>query len=99
MRTSALTFGRFDVLAVAICYAIYLGGMAWAGVQLQMGVNYWGGIAVATALACYHLALIRTRERERCFRAFLSNHWLGLAIFAGVALDFAVRLRAWPTVF
>ncbi len=99
MRTSALTFGRFDVLAVAVCYALYLGGMAWAGYVLQFGVNYWGGLAIATVLACYHLALIRTRERERCFRAFLSNHWLGLAIFVGVALDFAARLHAWPHVF
>jgi 4-hydroxybenzoate polyprenyltransferase len=99
MRTSALTFGRFDVLAVAVCYAIYLSGMAWAGYMLQLGVNYWGGLAVAAVLAGYHLALIRTRERERCFRAFLSNHWLGLAIFLGVALDFAVRLHAWPRVF
>ena len=40
--------------------------------------------------------LIRTRERDRCFRAFLSNHWLGFAMFAGIALDYAVRLNAWP---
>ena len=99
MRTSALTFGRFDVLAVAVCYALYLGGMAWAGYLLQLGINYWGGLAVALVLAGYHLALIRTREREHCFRAFLSNHWLGFAIFVGVALDFAVRLQAWPRVF
>jgi len=99
MRTSALTFGRFDVVAVAVCYAIYLGGMAWAGYLLQLGVNYWGGLVVAAVLAGYHLVLIRTRERNRCFRAFLSNHWLGFAIFAGVALDFAVRQHAWPRGF
>jgi 4-hydroxybenzoate polyprenyltransferase len=51
---------------------------------------------VAVAFAVYHLWLIRTRERERCFRAFLSNHWLGFAVFAGVALDYAVRMHAWP---
>ncbi len=99
MRTSALTFGRFDVLAVALCYAIYLGGMAWVGHLLQFGVNYWFGLAVALILACYHLTLIRTRERQRCFRAFLSNHWLGFAIFAGVALDAVIRLKAWPRSF
>jgi len=51
---------------------------------------------VAAAFAIYHLWLIRTRERDRCFRAFLSNHWLGFAVFAGIALDYAVRLNAWP---
>ena len=44
----------------------------------------------------WHFWLIRTRERNRCFRAFLHNHWLGLAVFAGIAADFAVRARAWP---
>jgi 4-hydroxybenzoate polyprenyltransferase len=50
------------------------------------------------ALGCagYHLWLIRDRDREACFRAFLHNHWFGFAVFAGTALDYAVRARAWP---
>jgi 4-hydroxybenzoate polyprenyltransferase len=51
---------------------------------------------VALGCAVFHWTLIRQRERASCFRAFLHNHWLGLAVFAGVALDYAVRLRAWP---
>ena len=98
MRTSALTFGRFDVLAVAVCYAIYFAGMAWAGYAARLGVAFWAGLAVAGGFAIYHLFLIRTRERSRCFRAFLSNHWLGFAIFAGIAIDYAWRLNAWPRV-
>ena len=99
VRTSALTFGRFDILAVAVCYAIYLAGMAWVGWRLRLGFNYWGGLSVALVLAGYHLALIRTREREHCFRAFLSNHWLGFAIFVGVIADYAFRLQVWPRAF
>jgi 4-hydroxybenzoate polyprenyltransferase len=96
MRTSALTFGRFDVAAVAICYVVYFAGMAWIGVERALGVIYWIGFGIAAALAAYHVRLIRTRERERCFRAFLSNHWLGFAMFAGIVIDYAVRLHAWP---
>ncbi len=96
LRTSAITFGRFDVVAVAACYGVYFAGTAWIGSMRGMGPLFWGGLAVAAALAIYHLWLIRTRERGRCFRAFLSNHWLGFAVFAGIALDYAVRLNAWP---
>ena len=96
LRTSALTFGCHDVLAVAACYAVYLAGMAAIGYNLNYGLAYWLGVAIAALLAAYHVSLIRTRDRERCFRAFLSNHWLGFAIFAGVALDHAWRLNAWP---
>jgi 4-hydroxybenzoate polyprenyltransferase len=96
IRTSALTFGRFDVAAVAVCYALYLAGMAWAGRRLGLGLVYDAGLAIAAAIAVYHVWLIRDRVRERCFRAFLHNHWLGFAIFAGIALDYAVRARMWP---
>ncbi|MEP7276500.1 MAG: 4-hydroxybenzoate octaprenyltransferase [Betaproteobacteria bacterium] len=96
IRTSALTFGRRDVVAVAFCYAIYLAGMAWVGVFLRMGSPYYAGLAVAFGIAIYHLWIIRGRERAACFRAFLGNHWLGLAVFAGVALDYALLRGRWP---
>jgi 4-hydroxybenzoate polyprenyltransferase len=95
-QTSAITFGRFDVIAVAVCYAVYFIGLAWFAKVRGMGVIFWIGLAGAIAFAVYHVWLIHTRERARCFRAFLSNHWLGFAVFASVALDFAVRLHAWP---
>jgi 4-hydroxybenzoate polyprenyltransferase len=96
IRTSAIAFGRFDVAVVAICYAIYLIGMAWAGRMLRLGPIYYAGLAVAALMAAWHVWLIRTRERGACFRAFLHNHWLGLTIFAGVVADYAVRLHNWP---
>ena len=96
IRTSALTFGRFDVAAVALCYAGYLAAMAWAGARLGMGALYYAGLAVALAIAVHHVRIIRTRDRGACFRAFLGNHWLGLAVFAAVALDYAVVGGRWP---
>jgi 4-hydroxybenzoate polyprenyltransferase len=96
IRTSALTFGRYDVAAVAACYAIYLGGMVWVGLRNEMGAFYYASLAIASTIALHHLRLIRDRERECCFRAFLGNHWLGLAVFAGLVLDFALRLERWP---
>ena len=98
MRTSAITFGRFDVLAVAVCYWSYFAGMAWLGVRLAlMGVATGSGFAIAVAArGLPHLWLIRTRERMRCFRAFLNNHWLGFAILPASSADQAWRYKAWP---
>jgi 4-hydroxybenzoate polyprenyltransferase len=97
LRTSAIAFGRFDVAAVMACYAIHLAGMAGFGMTHGFGPLYYAGLAAAGACALYHGRLIRARRREDCFRAFLHNHWLGLAVFAGVALDYAMR-GAWPWV-
>ncbi|MEW5942242.1 MAG: 4-hydroxybenzoate octaprenyltransferase [Pseudomonadota bacterium] len=94
IKTSAITFGRFDVLAVMLCYAAALGILAAVGVQLGLGWAYYGGLTAAAAIAGYHYALIRNRERGSCFKAFLHNNWLGAAVFAGLALDYLLRSQS-----
>lgn len=89
IRTSAITFGRFDVLAVAICYAATLGLLAWVGWRNGLAWPFHAGLAVAAGIAVYHLWLIRHRERQACFKAFLHNTWFGFAVFAGLLLGLA----------
>jgi 4-hydroxybenzoate polyprenyltransferase len=91
IKTSAITFGRYDVAAVMLCYAAHLGLLLVCGWQLGMGVWFAAGVAVAAGIACYHYTLIRGRERDPCFYAFRHNNWLGAAVFAGVGLDYALR--------
>ena len=96
LKTSAIAFGRLDVAVVMVCYAIYLAGMTWIGSQRRLGPIYHAGLVVAGLLAQWNFWLIRNRDPARCFRAFLGNHWLGLAVFAGIVIDYAVRLDRWP---
>ena len=96
LRTSAIAFGRFDVLAVMLCYAAYLALLMWIGRMQNLGAFFYAGVLVASLLALWHFWLIRKRERAHCFRAFLGNHWLGLAIFAGTVADYAFRTQQWP---
>jgi 4-hydroxybenzoate polyprenyltransferase len=91
LRTSAITFGRYDVWAIGGCYGAALGLLALAGCQAGLGWPFLGGLAIAAALAAYHLWLIRRREPAACFKAFLHNNWLGAAVFAGLAADYALR--------
>jgi len=93
IQTSALTFGRFDVLAVMLCYMATLGIYVWIGVQLGLGLLYWLGWLAAAGCAIYHYTLIRGRDRMRCFAAFLHNNWFGCALFAGIAAHYAVMGR------
>lgn len=90
IRSSALFFGRQDVAAVMFCYLTMLELLAWIGVQAGLTWPYFGGLLVAAGIAGYHYALIRGREREACFKAFLHNNWLGAAIFFGLAASFLV---------
>ena len=88
IHSSALFFGKHDVLAVMACYATTLGILAGAGYMLGLGAFYYLGLLVAAGIAAYHFALIRKRQSEMCFKAFLHNNWFGVAVFAGIALSY-----------
>jgi 4-hydroxybenzoate polyprenyltransferase len=91
IKTSAITLGRWDVAAVAAFYALHLVSWAWIGRLLGLGGWFLLGVAVAAAQAVWHVGLIRGRSRDGCFKAFRLNHWLGFALFAGAAVDLALR--------
>jgi 4-hydroxybenzoate polyprenyltransferase len=91
IRTSAITFGQYDVLAVMLCYAASLALVTAVGLSAGLGLWFIAGMATAAGMAVYHYFLIRGRERMPCFAAFRHNNWLGAAVFAGIALDLAVR--------
>ena len=91
MKTSAITLGRFDVAAVMAFHALHLASWAALGRWLGLGGVFLAGVGFATLQALWYFTLIRHRKREGCFRAFRANHWLGCTLFAGTALDLALR--------
>ena len=86
MKTSAITFGRFDVAAVMVCYVAYLTVWAWVLAPLVERAALIVTLLVASAQVLWHYWLIRQRSREACFKAFRLNHWLGATLFAGIAI-------------
>jgi 4-hydroxybenzoate polyprenyltransferase len=88
IKTAAITFGRFDVAAVMACYALTLGIIGWLGALRHVGWPFYTGLLVAAGIMGVHYTWIRERDRMRCFKAFLHNNYVGLAIFSGIVLDF-----------
>jgi 4-hydroxybenzoate polyprenyltransferase len=88
MKTSAITLGRWDVLAIAGFYAAYLA--VWAVLLDASERGQWFGLGLTGALVqvLWHVFLIKDRTREGCFKAFRLNHWLGFSVFLGVALSY-----------
>ena len=90
IRTSALTFGRYDVIAIMLCYAATLLIYVGIGVRLGLGLPFWAGLGAAAGCVVYHYRLIRNRDRLACFAAFRHNNWLGGVLFAGIALHYLI---------
>lgn len=91
IKSSAITFGRYDIAAVMMCYVATLLLLAAAGAYLQMNAYYYAGLVAASCTAVYHYFLIRNRDRKNCFKAFLGNNWFGLFVFGGVALNYLTQ--------
>ena len=87
IKTSAITFGRFDVAAVMLCYGLTLAILAMVGSAMNLGWPYALGLLTAAGIALYHYRLIKNRDPVRCFAAFMHNNWFGAAIFAGIVLE------------
>ena len=92
LKSSAILFGRRDVLAVMVCHVIFLSVLTYLGVWGRLGVCYFAGLVGAAGLVIYQYLLIRERQRDLCFKAFLNNNWLGAAIWLGIAADFIFRI-------
>ncbi|MDP3521244.1 MAG: 4-hydroxybenzoate octaprenyltransferase [Hydrogenophaga sp.] len=88
MKTSAITLGRWDVAAITAFYLIYLALWAVLLAPLAGAWPLWLGLIVALGQVAWHIWLIKDRSRDGCFKAFRLNHWLGLSVFAGVALSY-----------
>jgi len=90
-RSTAILFGDMDLIAQGVLYALTFGALAMVGTRAGLGGAYWAGLGVAAALVVYEFWIARRRERAACFRAFLHNNWVGLAVFAGLAATFALK--------
>lgn len=84
IQSSAITFGKFDVLAVMVCYGATLLLLILFGICQQMGLVYYVGLFSAAMVAWRHYCLILAREKSRCFQAFLGNNWFGFFVFLGM---------------
>jgi len=88
IRSTAILFDDADRLIIGIMQGMMLFVLLIAGRQFASGPWYFAGILAAALLMAYHQTLIRDRSRDGCFRAFRGNNWVGLALFAGIALQY-----------
>jgi 4-hydroxybenzoate polyprenyl transferase, proteobacterial len=90
VKSTAIRFGEADRLMIGVLQLVLLALLLLVGRLLAMGPFYYLGLAVGAGLFIYHQYLIRDRDAESCFQAFLNNNWFGAAVFAGMAVDYAL---------
>jgi 4-hydroxybenzoate polyprenyltransferase len=87
VRSSAIAFGDLDLLLIGGMQILMLFALLLIGRALELGLWYWLGLLLAAAGFGWQQYLARDRDPAACFRAFLNNHYVGMAIFVGLVLD------------
>lgn len=91
VKSTAILFGEQDRLITASLQALALYSLYTVGEEFTLGGFYNLGLIIAAGFCIYQQWLIRFRARDACFKAFLNNNWVGAAVFAGLALDLALK--------
>jgi len=90
VKSTAILFGDYDRHMVGVLQVMTLLGLLLVGSRAELGGIYHVSVLGAALFFGYQQFLINDRNPAHCFRAFLNNAWVGLVVFAGVALDYAI---------
>lgn len=90
VKSTAVLWGRYDRFWIGVFQIVFFDLLIAVGAAFGLGTAYYLGLAAAVAIAIYHQWLIRNRDRDACFKAFLHNNYLGMAVFLGLFLDLAL---------
>ena len=90
VKSTAILFASYDRHIIALLNFSFFALMVLIGLMNQIGFSFWLGLAIAAMLLVYQQRLIHLRQRDNCFKAFLNNHYVGLAIFIGLLFSYPV---------
>ena len=88
LQSTAILFGRFDKLIIALLQLVVIGLLAWVLYILTADWIAWAALGVSVLLFMYQQWMIRHREPMKCFQAFLHNHYIGMVFAIGLALHY-----------
>jgi len=93
-KSTAILFGGMDLVAQGVLYTLLVGALWLVGNHAGLGLHYWFALGIVVVLIAWEFIIARGRDGAGCFRAFVHNHWIGLVVFAGIALHYAFGIQA-----
>lgn len=88
VKSTAILFGNQDKLIIGAIQVLLILNLILIGHRAELSGFYYLGVTAASAFAIYQQYLIKDRDRDLCFKAFLNNNWFGMMLFIGVFLDY-----------
>jgi 4-hydroxybenzoate polyprenyltransferase len=90
VKSTAVLFGDADRAITASLQGFFLFTLLLAAKRFELGTPFYLALIAAAALCGYQQWLIKYREPQNCFKAFLNNNYVGLVIFLGIAFHYGI---------
>jgi len=90
LKSTAIMFGRFDLLIIRVLKILMIALLVLLGLKLQFSWPWFVGVAIAGVLFARQQYLVRERDRDACFNAFLNNNWVGVAVWTGLLATYLI---------
>jgi len=90
LKSTAIMFGRFDLLIIRVLKILMIALLVLLGLKLQFSWPWFAGVAIAGVLFVRQQYLVRERDRDACFNAFLNNNWVGVAVWTGLLATYLI---------
>ena len=91
IKSTAILFGKLDKMIIGIIQAMLIFCLLLIGQRAELSGFYYAGVVAATSLALWQQYLIKDRDPQLCFKAFLNNNWFGMVLFLGLILDYQFK--------
>ncbi len=88
VKSTAVLFAKYDKLIIGLLQVLLLFVLIKMSVLFSLGIFYQFSLILSAFLMIYHQRLIKNREKNACFQAFLNNHYIGLFVFLGIATSY-----------
>lgn len=91
VKSTAILFGLFDRLIIGLLQILTIALLVFVGMTLNFGWPFFFALFVAGLLFAYQQWLIKDRNRQNCFKAFLNNHYVGMVLTVGIAGQYLIN--------
>ncbi len=88
VKSTAIAFGKFDKLIISLLQLLTLALLVKVGQLQQFNMFYYAGLIITAGIFVYQHHLIKHRDRDNCFRAFLNNHYALLCVLVAIIIQY-----------
>ena len=91
VKSTAILFAKYDQIIITLLQIILIIVLILIGNVFDLGLIYDFSLVIISFFMIYHQFLLKKRQKEEYFKAFLNNNFIGMTAFLGIFLSVIIK--------